>query len=57
MSVSQQLAAALVDLDAEDITVVNIDAQDYGLKVAGPNPCQCACGNGPNPCQCFCCAN
>jgi hypothetical protein len=46
MSVSQQLAAALVELEAEDIAVVNVDARDHGMKVAG-SPCNtpCACSN------------
>jgi hypothetical protein len=50
MSVSQQLAAALVELETEDVAVVNVNAQDHGMKVAtpcGPNPCPCTC-----PCLC-----
>lgn len=50
MSVSQRLAAALVDLEVEDVAVVTIDPQDHGMKAAipcGPNPCACTC-----PCVC-----
>jgi hypothetical protein len=45
MSVSQQLAAALVELEAEDVAVVNVDAQNHGMKVAGGfchTPCTCS---------------
>jgi hypothetical protein len=30
MSVSQQLAAVLVELEAEDVAVVTVDARDHG---------------------------
>jgi hypothetical protein len=36
MSVSQQLAAVLVNLEAEDVTVVTVNTQDHGMKAAGP---------------------
>jgi hypothetical protein len=41
MSVSQQLAAALVELEAEDVTVVTVDTQDHSMKAALPvcSPC------------------
>jgi hypothetical protein len=45
MSVSQQLAAALVELEAEDVAVVTADAWDHGMKVAGGfchTPCACS---------------
>jgi uncharacterized protein YgbK (DUF1537 family) len=48
MSVSQQLAAALVELEAEDVAVVDVDAQNHGMKVAQPcgsctsTPCLCS---------------
>jgi hypothetical protein len=45
MSVSQQLAAALVELEAEDVAVVNGDTQDHSMKAALPPPCTCACAN------------
>jgi hypothetical protein len=48
MSVSQQLAAALVELEVEDVAVVNGDTQDHSMKAAGP-PCP-PCTN----CTCSC---
>jgi hypothetical protein len=47
MSVSQQLAAVLVNLEAEDVAVVNVNTHDHGMKAAGPPP---PCGAPCIPC-------